>query len=284
MGLVFSSAPISRGDLAGRHRGVHNFTWGTLQTYFRLTGVPREKILWDGHVLSVTGLPGGNTKTWVFQPEVEAHQLEALQRQGPVYSIDRIPLPKESKFHEIAYDLEQVFDPESYEGTRKRYQRLKYPFSWLRTHGVTIRDLTRRDLKEVERINEDWGQWKLSQPTTFQMMFPRRRYYACADYATDVKYAKNYVALGAEQEGRLVAVRVVYVEGEDAFDLANFGLYHRMPSHFSEYVATATMRNLLDRGIKTLNCGDTLNKRLSHFKEHWPSRPVMSWAYGRIKD
>jgi hypothetical protein len=75
---------------------------------------------------------------------------------------------------------------------------------------------------------------------------------------------------------------VLYVEGDVAFDLANFTAAWLLKS-LAEYFNIATMKKLVERGVRTLNCGGTLNKDLEAFKLHWPHQVVPSWSYSRQK-
>ena len=260
-------------DLLGLHHGVHNFTFGTLETYFGLTSSPG--VVFDKGILFV---PRPRAKTWVFVTNPDLDRLRGLQKQGPIYSQQRLELPKASKFSELAYDLAAVFNPASYPNKKKRAQRITYPKSWIESHQITIRSSV--DLRDVNILHERWKEWKLAQPETYRMMFPSRRYYSCVEYALN---DPDYALFSAyDKDNQLQAVRVLYVEDKQAFDLAQFGAFWAMPSNFSEYFASVTMRLLYDRGITYLNCGASLNSHLSAFKSHWPHYKVESWAYGRM--
>lgn len=270
--LFSLSAPSLKADLLGLHHGIHNFTFGTLETYFGLSTSPG--IVFDKGILFISR---PRAKTWVFDSSPDLDRLRVLQRQGPVYSQQRLDLPKAGKFSELAYDLDVVFDPNSYPNKKKRAQRIKYPKSWMGTHQVEIRSMVQ--LVDVDRLHTRWKEWKLAQPETYRMMFPSRRYYSCVEFALN---DPDYVIFAAySNDDQLQAVRVLYVEGTQAFDLAQFGAFWEMPSNFSEYFASVTMLLLHDRGIKYLNCGASLNSHLSTFKSHWPHFKVESWMYGR---
>lgn len=279
MGSLFSiRQSITRDVLLGKHQGIHNFSWGCLEAYFRLTSLSEQNIYWDGNILSISGLPGGRVKTWVFG-RTDVSVLKSFQFRGGIYSQQEFDLPKKSQFHEIAYDLTKVFNPTSYPNKKKRYQRLRYPFQWLTSNRFIITN--ELDLLSSTTLHDRWVEWKLEQPTTYRLMFPRKRYLECIRYA--MKYPEWYVYFGCrDRYDNLVAVRVLYVEDNCAFDLANFSSVWNIPSQLSEYFSIYTMRELYQLGITTVNCGASLNKGLSQFKHHWPSFEVKSWMYSQI--
>lgn len=315
MGLLFEDAgwpPL----LAGRHRGIHNFSYGALATYFYLESAASEWL--DGCVLRVER--GGRHKAWVFDSPTppDRRLLDSLRRRGPVYSQIDLGLDGGSTFREVAYNLPEVFDPGSYPNKKKRHQRLYYPASWLARRGVTLSPLDADDLQEVGDLHDRWVAHKLAQPHTYQIMFPRRRYYECCAAAARQRrhllrvhagerlpatplagspegsenfasraLSRGFSPLGeyfgcvARVEGRISGVRVVYAESDVAFDLASF-CDPDAPSNFSEHFAHAAMREMARRGVQTLNCGASLNRHLASFKHHWPHRPVSHWAYSKL--
>ena len=91
------------------HKGIHNFSVGTLDTYFNLTA-PKEIEWLDECVLHIVS-PQGRYKTWVFDvgelmPEIT--MLKELQKAGPIYSQFEIAFPGGHKFKETVYNLDDV--------------------------------------------------------------------------------------------------------------------------------------------------------------------------------
>ena len=272
-GFFFNRSDLVQQVRNTPHRGIHNFTAGTLTTYFRLETCASS---FKNGVLILDGLPGTNRrKIFAFGPNKPD---SALQATGVIYSIDRLSFAKESRFAELTYDLARVFNPAQYENAKKRSQRLRQPFKRLRDYSITLRALTSADMPEITRLHEEWCIHKLSLPETFQMMFPRKRYLNCAALA--VVRPEEYVALGAFSDETLLAVHVYFVDKQSAFDLACFT--DSPYSNFSEDFYIASLNHLRERKITFVNCGATLHKRLSAFKQHWPSEYVYSWAYGRL--
>lgn len=265
------------------HRGIHNFCLGTLVNYFYLHS-PRTKteFLEDGKVLVLSHLPGRNPeKAFVFDCTASVELLHELQKLMVVYSIDQVALKKESQFVELVYDLQDVFDERNYKNRRKRHQRLKYPFVWYENHNFRIDEIQKSDVLKVKELHEQWCNFKLSQPDTFKMMFPKSRYFQCVVTGLN---SKDYIVYGVFNDSKLVAVRVLYIDNNQAFDLAFFGRTWDQPSQLMEYSSTIMMGDLhFGRKIQTLNCGAQLNRKLHNFKSHWPHKELVSYMYSRIK-
>lgn len=271
-------APIVAIIKAVGHHRIHNFCVGSLTTYFGLTSA--QASFADG-TLIIDGLKGSaRRKCFVFRGKASISALAEIQRQCVIYSIDSLPLPKQNKFKEVAYDLATVFNPTSYPNAKKRAKRLRYPFTRLTAEGITIRRLGVADQGAIKVLHAAWCEWKLAQPTTFQMMFPKRRYMACMEQALEQPI--DYWGYGAFRGNELLAARAIYVEDECAFDLAHFSAAWAAPTDFSEHFAIATMQELYKEGITYLNCGASLNSRLTAFKSHWPHYSVESYAYGKL--
>lgn len=264
------------------HSGIHNFSFGTIDAYFYLTQAKVAE--WASDRVLHVATAHGQHKTWAFAAAESALlKLEELQRLGPVYSQLRLPLRGESKFQELAYDLDEVHSPASYPSKKKRYQRLTYPRRWLEQHNFEVQVLSISHIQRIRSLHERWCAWKLEQPQTYRMMFPNRRYYECclrASLGEGLGY-RGFAAVGPGDQ--VVAARVVYIEENVAFDLAQFCASWELPSNFAEYFASVTMAQLWDDGIKLLNCGASLNKHLSSFKSHWPHTYVSHFAYSRQK-
>jgi hypothetical protein len=265
------------------NRGIHNFSFGCCAAYF---GLLAGKAQWlDECVLHIASLQGRH-KTWVFDvgelvPDFK--QLAELQKLGPVYSqFELASFPGQSTFKEVTYDLEEVFDPASYPSKKKRYQRLTYPPRWIENHEVELSPITIDDLPVLHEIHEEWAEAKLADPHTYQLMFPRKRYFECCRLAA--RYPEWFTGYKVTMSKRgVVGARVLYREGDWAFDLAQFTAPQALPSA-SEYFAYATMAALRDEGVRYLNCGASLNSSLSGFKSHWPHSTRSHWAYSQQKD
>jgi hypothetical protein len=261
--------------------GIHNFCLGTLDTYFYVNEAKQAQ--WLGDQVFVAQSPQGRYKTWIFNADKPIqkyfYEIKHLQSLGPVYSQKLVDLPASSKFQEVVYDLNEVFDLTMYADARKRHKRLIYPPRWFDKQGYKLVLLANEHKAQIEVLHDAWVQHKLDQPTTFKMMFPAARYKRCAFIA--LKNPDKYISYGAFKDDNLVGVRILYLEKNIAFDLAHFTASWNQPSNFSESFAMMTMIDLKNYSISKINCGASLNKSLSTFKHHWPSANVLSWAYAK---
>ena len=266
------------------NKGVHNFSFGCLDGYFHLNQsiVKREIDLINGRILHLFRAK----KVYVFSysPD-DLSILKELQHTTNIYSLDEVVgLEKSSKFNELAYNLEKVFDPASYPNSKKRHSRIKYPFVWLQTNGVGIRQL--QDINEVEAFHAKWVEHKLADEKTFRMMFPTARYINCfkKTLVRDPALPVNYAAWGFYYKNKLALVRIVSIQGDYAYDLANFGNTWDGPSQLTNYADIWVLRELYTiNKIRVFNCGAILNKNLKMFKSHYPNYPIISYGYGKIE-
>ncbi len=267
-------------EVQGKHDGVHNFTFGTLESYFYLNRA--KAVEFDGKVLFVVSPYGGRAKTWVFDDRgIDFEKLAAYQKRGPVYSKVPIALTGEHRFFELSYNLSLVLARAPYPSKKKFYQRVTYPGVWFSKNNIeVIQGVTGGLLPLIEELHTSWVSWKLANKFTYQMMFPRRRYYECVLLSR--RFPQRYQSFIAMRDGKPLAVRVLYREKDLAFDLAQFGCFWDQPS-VSEYFASVTMQTLFKENVTNLNCGASLNKHLSAFKTHWPHNDVTSYAYPQVK-
>jgi len=272
------------------NRGVHNFSLGCLDAYFYLGQYLEDgrAFLYKDRILILPARTGGY-KVFAYKTDPEdLPVLRELQKVAIIYSIDPIPgLPKGSSFHEVAYDIAEIFNPANYKTSKKRVAALKYPFNWLAARNMTIEPITRDNAAECVALHEKWVEHKLADPRTFQMMFPRRRYQLCFEKVNGLAsnpLGVSYKGYAVRLTGKLSAVRVLHIKGDKGYGLAFFANTWDSPSHFVHFLNTYLMRDLLDSGIRYLNCGASLNKNLQSFKEDYPHRGVESFMYSREKD
>lgn len=205
--------------------------------------------------------------------------LRELQTQAMIYSISKIEgLDKASSFSEIVYNLDKVFDRNSYPNKKKRYNKLTYPFIWLKKNNIEVKVPS---LSEVKSLHESWVKFKLSQPSTYRIMFPTARYLNCFKEAE--RDIILYPAYGFYFNEKLVSVRVLGVNKNTAYDLANFTNTWDTPSQISNYFDIWVLKALHGSGYKIFNCGAQLNKGLKTFKCHYPYSELKVYSYSRLK-
>lgn len=273
------------------NRGVHNFSLGCLDAYFYLHEYVQEgrAFLYRGRVLVLPSRTGG-WKSFVFRyAQADLPALMELQKVGIVYSLDPIPgLPNQSKFKEIAYDLNVVFDPASYPNTKKRKNKIRHPLTYIRIGGFVIEPVCQENLGECRRLHDLWVDHKLADERTFQIMFPRRRYYRCAERAAmgvlEGLAGVSYEGRVFRLEGEVIGVNIMSVEKKRSYGLAMFG--NTWDPQFNRLMAATDLwywRKFLDEGIAFYNAGTTVNADHKSFKERYPHFIVESYTYGRVK-
>lgn len=283
---LFEQPDIVSQILEQDNRGIHNFSYGTLDCYFwlqKLLTTPGKSASFPcPGILVLDGLPGTNrVKTFVFGGRAHSDYLFGQQHRGVVYSIDPLPLQKESKFKEMQYHLPDVFNPSNY-SREKRKMRLRYPFNWLETNGLTTEPCSEENFGTCKAIHDEWVQKKLSDPKTFQMMFPNKRYLNCVSKA--IEQPDRYEAVLFYLCGKPFAVEVYAVQGKHAFGMAGFGKWWEFPSQAMNFVTVWMLRHLQEKGIEYVNDGATLNKNLHAFKSHYPNNLIISYAYSKLKE
>ena len=261
-------------------RGVHNFSLGCLDNYFELLQeIQRETALFESGVLVLRAAK----KVYCFSSAVDPKLIADLQKQYIVYSIDPLPLEKGSKFVEVVYDLHEVLNPASYPNKKKRFNRIIYPFKQIEKLGIVCSSSF--DLAAVEALHDSWVEYKLSLPSTYQIMFPRKRYIRCVEKCLagsqipNVRYQGFFFCLAE----KLLSVRIVAIQDTWAYDLANFTGTWFGPSQISNYLDIYVLKQLNDVGVQKFNCGAALNKGLESFKTHYPSSELASFKYSSTK-
>ena len=278
--------------LSLNHQGIHNFSLGCLDSYFELFDeIQRETALFD---LSGILVLRKAKKVYVFSALADKQLLQELQKEYITYSIGSLELEKGSKFVEVVYDLDQVLDPKSYPNKKKRFNRIVYPFKQIEKLGIQCSSCY--DLAAVEALHDSWVAYKLSLPSTYQIMFPRKRYIRCVEKCLEgskipglqyrgffYTWDKPEEKIVLDQSDMLLSVRIVAIQDDWAFDLANFTGTWFGPSQVSNYLDIDVLKQLRDVGVKKFNCGAALNKGLETFKTHYPSSEAVSFKYSSTK-
>ena len=241
---------------------LHQFCLGTLICYYYLhhARVIREERPW------------GFTLYGGFGRSKEKHFVTnssplLFPTSGTIYS--PWPFQGASKRHEGMYHLPTVMDRSQYPSAKKRYARLNYPLRFLDLHGIEVQVATQNDLQLMEDLHRRWTDRKLADPKTHKLSFTSARYWRCVEVGLMDPGCYTVLVGRKLADGSLAAVRVVYREGDTAYDLAFFGWWE--PSHISEYLNFAMMCYLYGQGVEYFNTGDPLNARLAHYKQHYPS-------------
>lgn len=161
-------------------------------------------------------------------------------------------------YKEVLYVLNEVFDPSSYKNSKKRHKTLVYPFKWMISNNFYIKELKEIDIESVTKLHEEWKAELFKNEKMFRILFPSARYMRCFKYSVGIERTKlTYLPLGIFQRDskELCAVRVVGIEGSNAFDLAFFGKH--APSQFMNYAEVVTLARIKDMypNVEYFNCG-----------------------------
>jgi len=198
-----------------------------------------------------------------------------------------------SKFRETVYDLDKVFDPETYREKyfkekqstirKKIYNRIEYPFRYLARPELQFRevDITEEMLPEIDKLHKDWCEYKLNDPKTFKMMFSSNRYYRClvqsfsSEFLNKSVWYRKAFYLG----DKLIAVRQCLVKGDTSYDIGYFSRFWDAPSNIINYINTYCMKQLQNQGVRYHSCGNELDKNLALFKNHLPNEHRIGFKY-----
>lgn len=266
------------------NRGVHNFSYHTLECYFKINKLVASRKIrkLNPRIVEIQGVGPAGHKLFVYVfNDADKQLLADKQKQATIYSIDPLPLEKESKFVEIQYNLNTVFDAKSYSSAKKRHQRIKYPFTWLQKNGFESK-IVRKDssaITKIHKLHEVWRENKENDPKTYKIMFPSKRYIFCVEHA--LRFPDDYLCFIVSRKADVYAVRVVGISGKHVYDLAFFGNQWDAPSQLMNYVDILILDELRKMGFVYFNCGAALNKQLKQFKTHLPYNNVVSYKYSK---
>jgi hypothetical protein len=266
------------------NKGVHNFSLGCLDCYFQLSEkIQKRKVfLINGNILFLEN-PSG--KIYVFNNNDEDEDIEILknyQKEYIIYSLNPISVLKgQSKFKEVSYDLKTIFDPRSYKNSKKRYNKITYPFKWLESNNFTVEKISDSSLSIIDKLHEKWVKYKMDQPQTYRIMFPPARYFRCCEKV--LKETIQYEGFLFKLKDNPIAIRVVHVHNKTIYDMAFFSAFWEIPSQTTNYINSWCLKYFYDKEMETFNCGSSLNKNLKLFKEHYPFYIKESYMYSKQK-
>lgn len=280
------------------NHGIHNHTIENLFLYFRLDYhfEKNRVIFYPGTVfivdnrkhkffisdiellshLNFDSIPPELHKKFIFYSAVE--QLPSLQFE-------------KSKLKEYVYNLEDIFNPETYkkkyEGEpgkkirKKIYQRLIYPFNFLSNNDFTCRDVESTDMELIEELHKKWVDYKLNDPKVFKMMFSSSRYNRCINMMFDHAWLDrdDFYCRIFYWEGKPIAVRQILIKDNTSYDIGFFSLFWEVPSNLILYINAYVLKELRDIGVEEHNCGMEMDKHLKMSKGHYPGFERITYKY-----
>lgn len=258
---------------------VHDFAYSVMYTYKdlpKLISKGAVRVTDEGISLTPTVR---NRDFYFFQHPAQSRLLQARHDGFRCMLIDKVEgLSGFVKRNETIYNLENVFNPSSYSNAKKRRQRIKYPFTFLDRENIQVSSLLPSELPEAIVLHDAWVATKMADEKVHRISFPIARYRRCTQYAFhDSEVFKTYKA--RDDNGKLIAVRVIGYEDHRAFDLAYYSDFQNMKSQLTEYLNVAFMKEMLDDGIVTLNAGLSSEKGLKQFKNHLPNETLISYQW-----
>jgi len=268
------------------NKGVHNFSLGALDSYFRLNkGIAKNKAVMLNEYTVGCYTVANHASIFIFKPEKDISILRDLQKKATIFSIYPLEgLEKKRVWQDVVYNLGKVFDRSNYD-KKKWHHKITYPFKWIEKNGIKIkRDL---DIVEGKILHDKWVEDKFKDPTVHRIIFPVGRYLRCCKEAVSMqsRYVPvDYRIYAAHFNDKLVWIRIVSVQGNTAYDLANFGNKWDAPSQLSNYLNIWGLKDLYEQGITTFNCGPTFDKGLKGYKTHYPYYELTSYVYPRVKE
>ena len=251
---------------------IHNFAQGTKETYYGL-GSNKVRVVTEAHYCAFHGGFGG-ARVRVFI-EAGFSGWGDLGAEDVVFS--PYPIKGLIKRREVLYLLDSVMDPKAYRDSKQRYNRMVAPFK----SSISVSLATRREGLEILSVYERWVSEKRNDPEVHQITFTSGRYRRCVELG--LMNPDLYRVFKIVADSKIVGARVLSVEGAGAYDLAFFVDTERAPSQTSNNASFLIAHALYTQGVKFINSGDSLNRKLHQFKAHYPHQYVYFWS-GKVKN
>lgn len=219
-----------------------------------------------------------NNECFYVDNSVTEEEIKDKVRAG--YSVNSlVKFNGATKRCEIVYDLEEVFNRDSYENAKKYNKRIVQPINYFERENIEIRLLEDSEKETALQLYDMWCNQKLSDEKLFKIMFPVARYRNCLDYAIQNKLPE-LKAIGCFMQSKLLGFRVVSTSGEYCYDLAYItDREQTLCANFSERFNVAILKWLKDNyGIRYFNCG-LAEGSLKKFKQHLPNKELIYYRY-----
>lgn len=282
-------------------RSVHNHTVQNLYLYFDLQKhIDKKRVFfYPGCVFIVDNR---KYKWFIFDLSEFPDYFDislfdiSIHKKILFYSSFRLKndLLVESKLKECVYNLEEVFNEDTYrlkyksKASKKIYNKIKYPLRYLQTDKFRVEDITEQHLDVIESLHKDWCNFKLNDPKVFKMMFSSNRYNRCIRESlvssSEVLSITRFFRKAFYWENRLIAVRLCLLVNKTSYDIAFFSRFWDVPSNLILYINTWCLKSLKeDYRVDEHNCGMQLDKNLEMSKHHFPNQTRITYKYNFIK-
>lgn len=268
----------------------HDFSLGSLDGYFRLfEDLETKKTFFTGSDNQILVMKR-RKKVYVFNVESlinsDLEYLRALQKNGIVYSAVKLPLPEESKFTELIYDISHILDPISYKNSKQRNRKIKRPFNWFNRNKIEICEKP-KSIEEVRSLHIEWVERKLKNPKTFKIFFPEKRYIYVferfLDNPNNINYKGMFFYGNLNGKDELLSFRIISQKDNRGYDLTNIARYWCDPN-VSNHCHIVGLKYLYDNfGIEYFYTGRIMDARSGEFKMAYPHTLKEGYSYSRIK-
>jgi hypothetical protein len=292
------SFDVFRGTFSNS-RSIHNGTYANLFIYHRLQQfIDNDKaVFYPGAAWLLN-----NQKHKIFSNDDEQFISKMnftsidpiVYKKFVVYSThqqrDILRGMVESKQNEIMYDLNDIFDFEVWKQyysdlpakkvKKKFYNRVVAPFKALDSQFV-VKDVEENDLPLIKQIHDEWVAVKWEDPRTFRHNFSTNRYYRTIIMmyeSPNVNRSAFYAKIFFWQ-GKPIGVRQILIEDQHGYDISFLTRYWEVPSQLVNQINVWCMRDLVDKGIYTLNVGLPASTGLKNSKQHFPHSHLTSFKY-----
>ena len=269
------------------NKGIHQFSLGVLDGYFNLDLLLRK---YKVHKFKGTLLIE-NVKPFVLiyyceHTPSEISLISSMRKKATIYSLDKLSfLSSPRKVSECIYNFTDVFNRDNYKTSKKKYQRLVYPFKFLEKLHFSIEKISSENIQEVIKVHDEWVVQKLLDESVFKINFSKVRYKRCCTRLLEESLLDyNGYGLALKLGNKVIGARILSLKDSIAYDLAYFVEFWNLPSHLSNYINVWTMNHLREIGITHLNCGLYLHKKLSAFKSQLAHDSKFYFSYGKEKN
>lgn len=244
---------IARLDQLAQASRVHALSAGTACAYYAL-GVKGDVVVRPTSVLFKGGYGKKSTIALVQgQPEGELPGTR-------IFATEKFP--GSVKRTEYGLDLLQPLGAQL--KAKHRYNELAAPAKRSRDAGYVIAQLFPRDIPDIKKLSDSWVANRLADPRVHRMSFTPARYYRCAQQVLEGRFTGVVFGLKNTKTGELIAVRVLSLAGDVAFDLAFFTA--RDIPWAARALQVLSLDALRARGVVYINFGESTGAGLSFFK------------------
>lgn len=257
---------------------IHEFQVGILYSYADLPKAFEQgkfKIFKNGDFII--------KDTYYYAHEYNAIEFANILKRYNVISLYHLPALKPEKRCEVTYNLDEVFNRQSYASGKKYRDKVTRGLNYFKRNNITVREMRIEEIPKALSLYNQWCDYKLKVEKVFAIMFPVARYRRTLTSAYKGEITHSMRNLGVfTQEGKLLGFRSIYSHNDEAYDGAYITNRNADITDFSEFFEIATLKYMKENfGVKFFNCGLSTGK-LKDFKKHLPNKEITYYRYKRL--